>query len=65
VAVSVRSAAGGATPVSVIVVLFSTVTAEMGTALPSAAVMVTGVTGQAAVALPSVVNPVPVMVTLS
>jgi len=63
VADSVGSLAGGATPSTLIVVLFSTVTWPTGTALPSAAAMLTGVVGQAAVALSVVMKPVPLMTT--
>ena len=64
VATPVVSSVGGAT-VTLILVLLSTVTLETGTTLPSEAVMLTGVTGQVAVALADVVKLVPVMATLS
>jgi hypothetical protein len=64
VADSVGSLAGGATP-TVILVLLSTLMLDTGTVLPSAAVMLTGVTGQASVAFSLVIKPVPFMTTLS
>jgi hypothetical protein len=66
VAVSVGSLAGGATPVRVIFVSLSTDTRNTGTALPSAAAMLTVVMGQpVSAALFLVVKPVPLMTTLS